>query len=136
MPQNDYYQTLGVERAASADEIRKAYRRLARKHHPDLNPGDKSAEDRFKRIQEAYDVLSDTKKRKMYDEYGFYSEQGPPPSGGFHPGQAPPNFDFSGFDFSGFPGGAGAHGGRATTGPAGGGMGENLRDIFSQFFSG
>ena len=56
----DYYQTLGVERNADAEEIRKAYRKLARKHHPDLNPGDKAAEDRFKNVQEAYDVLSDT----------------------------------------------------------------------------
>ena len=58
----DFYQTLGVERNAGADEIRKAYRKLARKHHPDLNPGDKAAEDRFKKVQEAYDVLSDSKK--------------------------------------------------------------------------
>ena len=55
----DYYKTLGVERTADADEIRKAYRRLARKHHPDLNPGDKSAEEHFKTVQEAYDILGD-----------------------------------------------------------------------------
>ena len=55
----DYYETLGVPRTASADDIRKAYRKLARKHHPDLNPGDKAAEDRFKKVQEAYDVLSE-----------------------------------------------------------------------------
>jgi curved DNA-binding protein CbpA len=60
---HDYYKTLGVSRTASADEIRKSYRRLARKHHPDLNPGDKAAEEHFKRVQEAYDVLSDPKKR-------------------------------------------------------------------------
>ena len=78
MPQNDYYQTLGVERDADADEIRKAYRKLARKHHPDLNPGDKSAEERFKKVQEAYDILSDPKKKQMYDQYGFYSENGMP----------------------------------------------------------
>ena len=65
--QQDYYQTLGVGREAGEDEIRKAYRKLARKHHPDLNPGDKSAEDRFKKVQEAYDVLSDPKKKQMYD---------------------------------------------------------------------
>jgi DnaJ-class molecular chaperone len=79
MAQSDYYQTLGVERDAGEDDIRKAYRKLARKHHPDLNPGDKAAEDRFKKVQEAYDVLSDSKKKTMYDQYGFYSENGMPP---------------------------------------------------------
>ncbi len=73
---HDYYQTLGVARDADADEIRKAYRKLARKHHPDLNPGDKAAEERFKKVQEAYDILSDPKKKQMYDQYGFYSENG------------------------------------------------------------
>jgi len=72
MAQQDYYQTLGVGREADAEEIRKAYRKLARKHHPDLNPGDKAAEERFKKVQEAYDILSDTKKKQMYDQYGFY----------------------------------------------------------------
>ena len=67
----DYYQTLGVKREASTEEIRKAYRKLARKHHPDLNPGDKVAEERFKQVQEAYDVLKEPKKKKMYDQYGF-----------------------------------------------------------------
>ena len=65
MPQQDYYQTLGVGRDADVEEIRKAYRRLARKHHPDLNPGDKAAEDRFKKVQEAYDILSEPKKKQM-----------------------------------------------------------------------
>ena len=78
----DYYKTLGVSKEADADEIRKAYRRLARKHHPDLNPGDKAAEDRFKTVQEAYDILSEPKKKQMYDQYGFYSENGMPQSGG------------------------------------------------------
>ena len=82
MAQQDFYQTLGVERAANAEEIRKAYRKLARKHHPDLNPGDKAAEDRFKKVQEAYDVLSDDKKKQMYDQVGFYSENGMPHAGG------------------------------------------------------
>lgn len=126
----DYYELLGVSRKAGQDDIRKAYRRLARKHHPDLNPGDKSAEERFKKIQEAYDVLSDPKKRQMYDRVGFYSEQGVPPGGGF---QQPPNFDFSGFDFSEAFGAAGAGQDRRRGRE---GFGDNLRDIFGQFFSG
>src|SRR5947207_8340387 len=67
----DYYGTLGVKKNASAEEIRKAFRKLARKHHPDVNPGDKKAEERFKEISEANDVLSDPKKRKIYDSLVF-----------------------------------------------------------------
>ncbi len=70
----DFYELLGVSRNANAKEIRSAFRKLARKYHPDLNPGDKSAEEKFKQLQEAYDVLSDTKKRQMYDQHGFYSD--------------------------------------------------------------
>ncbi len=84
---NDYYERLGVARSADSEEIRKAYRKLARKYHPDLNPGDKAAEDRFKKVQEAYDILSDENKRKVYDQYGFYSDNIPPNGGGF-PGGA------------------------------------------------
>src|ERR671923_966588 len=70
----DYYGTLGVKKNASADDIRKAFRKLARKYHPDVNPGDKKAEEKFKEISEANDVLSDPKKRKIYDQLGFYSD--------------------------------------------------------------
>ncbi|MFZ5927846.1 MAG: molecular chaperone DnaJ [Acidobacteriota bacterium] len=118
----DYYETLGVRRDASPDEIRKAYRRLARKYHPDLNPGDKAAEERFKAVQEAYDVLSDAKKRKMYDTYGFYSESGFPGAG--QPGAGPQGFGFGGFDFS------------ETFGGAQGGFGSSFSDLFGQFFGG
>jgi curved DNA-binding protein len=68
--QRDLYEILGVQRAASADEIRKAYRRLAKKYHPDMNPGDKKAEEKFKEITAAHEVLNDVKKRKLYDEFG------------------------------------------------------------------
>jgi molecular chaperone DnaJ len=99
---------------------------MVRKYHPDVNPGDKSAEERFKQVQEAYDILSDPKKRQMYDQYGFYSENGVP--GGGAGGQRP-NMDFSGFDFSDYFQGAPSGGGRrASTG------GNAFGDIFSQFF--
>src|SRR3954451_20294191 len=101
-PKHDYYETLGVARGASEDDIRKAYRKLARKYHPDLNPGDKSAEDRFKNVQEAYDILSDTKKRNMYDQVGLVSDHGRAGAspGGGGGGARHPNMDFGGFDFS------------------------------------
>ena len=70
MAERDYYKILGVERGASKDDVRKAYRKLARKYHPDINPGNKEAESKFKDLSVAYDVLSDEKKRKLYDEFG------------------------------------------------------------------
>jgi len=112
----DYYELLGVSRKASAKDIRTSFRKLARKYHPDLNPGDKSSEEKFKQIQEAYDVLSDSKKRQMYDQMGFYSDNfqaGPQPGAG--PESA--HFDFGGFDFGGM-----------------GGM--SFRDLFGQVFRG
>src|ERR1700742_4501414 len=100
-PKHEYYETLGVKRDESEDELRKAYRKLARKYHPDLNPGDKSAEDPSKNVQEAYDVLSDAKKRDMYDQVGFYSDSGMPSGAGPGAGGARhPNMGFGGFDFS------------------------------------
>jgi molecular chaperone DnaJ len=112
----DYYELLGVTRKIGQKELRQAYRKLARKYHPDLNPGDKSAEEKFKQIQEAYDVLSDSKKRQAYDQFGFDAER----RGAAPPESADPQgvqFDFSGFDFGG-------------TG------GTSFRDLFGQFFRG
>src|SRR5258708_20612779 len=74
----DYYETLGVKKSASAEDIRKAFRKLARKYHPDVNPGDKAAEEKFKALSEANEVLSDPKKRKIYDQVGFYSDNTDP----------------------------------------------------------
>src|SRR5262249_20149535 len=73
----DYYEVLGVKRDASEDQIKSAYRKLARKYHPDRNPGDKQAEENFKEVQTAYDVLSDKEKRARYDRFGFAGENGP-----------------------------------------------------------
>src|SRR5215471_11394208 len=122
----DYYATLGVKKTATADEIRKAFRKAARKYHPDVNPGDKKAEEKFKEISEANDILSDEKKRKIYDQFGFYSDQIDPAAaeaaargghGSGGRGQEVP-FDFSGFDFSDF-----ASSGAQTAGPQSGGWG-------------
>jgi molecular chaperone DnaJ len=135
--QKDYYAVLGVSRSAKPEEIRKAYRHLARKHHPDVNPGNKGAEEKFKQLSEAYEILSDEKKRKIYDQYGFYSDNLPP--GGYGPGAGqgpagptyspPPGVDFSGFDFSNMEDGGGEAARRT------GGFGGGFRDIFSQIFS-
>jgi molecular chaperone DnaJ len=147
----DYYGILGVKKGANSDEIRKAFRKLARKYHPDVNPGDKKAEEKFKEISEANDVLSDDKKRKIYDQFGFYSDSIDPAQaeaaarGGYGPGAAAGAysraagqgaqevpFDFGGFDFSDFA--AGARGSGAATESSG--FGGSFKDIFSGMFSG
>lgn len=134
----DYYELLGISRNADADEIRKAYRKLARKHHPDLNPGDKAAEDRFKKVQEAYDILSDDNKKKVYDQFGFYSDNIPPNGAGSGTGPAAGGPNFEGFDFAEFlrqqqqqRGGPGPMPGFEDERAGGSG---GFRDIFSQFF--
>ena len=137
----DYYEVLGVKRDAAADEIKKAYRKLARKYHPDLNPGDKSSEEQFKLLQEAYDVLSDAENRKLYDQYGENwravkaGAGAPPPPPGYEgyesyegagrstrgAGPGGRGFNFDDFDFSRF----------RTTGTSPGGF-----DIFEEMFGG
>lgn len=133
----DYYGTLGVKKNATPDEIRKAFRKAARRYHPDVNPGDKRSEEKFKEISEANDVLSDEKKRKVYDSVGYYSDQIDPATAEAYArhqnvGQSP--VDFGGFDFSGFQSGPGQSAGQqAGSGSASWG---SFRDIFSGIFTG
>jgi molecular chaperone DnaJ len=134
--QKDYYATLGVKKTATPEEIRKAFRKAARRYHPDVNPGDKKAEEKFKEISEANDILSDEKKRKIYDQVGFYSDQIDPAQAEAYAraqrsGGQPP-IDFGGFDFNGFEGGMGH---QAPQGAGVGGWG-SFKDIFSGIFSG
>jgi molecular chaperone DnaJ len=141
---SDYYEILGVKKSASPDDIRKAFRKLARKYHPDVNPGDKAAEEKFKKISEANDVLSDPKKRKVYDQIGYYSDNidpataeayaraqqggyGPAPGRGGGPQGVP--VDFEGFDFSDVFSGANQQ-------PQAGQGSGSFRDIFSGIFGG
>src|SRR5438552_11693494 len=99
MKKRDYYEVLGVSRGASAPDIKKAYRRLARKLHPDVNPGDKTAQKKFQEVQEAYDVLGDAEKRRAYDRFGHAG----PSAEGFGGGQGP---FAGGFEGRGGPGGS------------------------------
>jgi len=130
----DYYGLLGVKKTATSDDIRKAFRKLARKYHPDVNPGDKKAEEKFKEISEANDVLSDEKKRKVYDQVGFYSDQIDPATAEAYARQqqagGQPPVDFGGFDFSGFQGAGAPQQG------AGSQSWGSFKDIFSGIFSG
>lgn len=145
----DYYGALGVKKTATTEEIRKAFKKSARKYHPDVNPNDKKAEEKFKEISEANDVLSDEKKRKIYDQLGFYSDNidpaaaeaaarggyGGPAGSGYGRAQAGRGgqevpFDFGGFDFSDFQGGRGAQQESSA------GFGGSFKDIFSGMFNG
>ena len=134
----DYYATLGVKKTATPEEIRKAFRKAARKYHPDVNPGDKRSEEKFKEISEANDVLSDEKKRKVYDQVGFYSDQIDPAQAEAYARQqgagGRPGVDFGGFDFSGFQGGPGQQPGQQAE--AGSASWGSFKDIFSGIFSG
>ncbi|HXH28183.1 MAG TPA: DnaJ domain-containing protein, partial [Candidatus Polarisedimenticolia bacterium] len=85
MTKRDYYEVLGVRRGATEAEIKKAYRELAKKHHPDRNPGDKAAEDAFKEASEAYAVLADSDQRRRYDQFGHEGVRGAGGAGGFNP---------------------------------------------------
>jgi molecular chaperone DnaJ len=133
----DYYATLGVKNTATSEEIRKAFRKAARRYHPDVNPGDKRAEEKFKEISEANDILSDEKKRKIYDQVGFYSDQIDPAQAAAYGRQSAGNgvpVDFGGFDFSNFQSGPGQHPGpQAGAGSASWG---SFKDIFSGIFAG
>ena len=126
LTKRDYYDVLGISRDADAAAIKRAYRKLAKKYHPDMNPGDKVAEQKFKEASEAYAVLSDAEKRKKYDQFGHAAFEGGAGGAGGYGG-----FDFNGADFGDIFGdifgdlfGGGRRGGRANNGPM---KGANIR---------
>ncbi len=127
--EEDLYAVLGVPRAATTDEIRKAYRKLARKYHPDVNPGDKTAEERFKRISRAHDALSDEKQRALYDEFGADALQA-----GFDPERARQFRDWQRASRTGGAGGGGR--GRRARSPFGAGGGDRGFGGFEDLFGG
>lgn len=130
MKEKDLYAALGIARTASGDEIKKTYRKLARKHHPDVNPGNRAAEERFKEISEAFEILSDPEKRKLYDEFGMVGVQA-----GFDPSQARAYREQAEAWRSGGAGGFAGAGGSA--GPRGGFAGySNFEDLFGDIFRG
>lgn len=126
MAKRDYYEVLGIDKKADDKAIKRAYRKLAKKYHPDTNPGDKQAEQKFKEVTEAYNVLGDEKKRKLYDQYGFAAfEEGA--AGGAYGGAG------AGSGFGGFQGGFGGNGGYQEFHFKGGQNG-NMDDIFGDIF--
>jgi molecular chaperone DnaJ len=127
MAKRDYYDVLGAPRTATADELKKAFRKLAMQYHPDKNPGDKKAEEKFKEVNEAYETLSDPEKRQMFDQFGHAGAQGFRPGGGGGPFGGAAGGPFGGF------GGAAGYGGQ---GPNPENMQDIFGDIFSDFFSG
>ncbi len=128
MEYKDYYKILGVERNASEKDIKRAYRQLARKYHPDVNPGDQQAQERFKEINEAYEVLRDPKKRRKYDELGAYYQQYR------RSGGRPGDFDWS--QWAAGPGGGRVHVEYADLGDLFGGGGGGFSDFFQSIFGG
>src|SRR4051812_38778795 len=138
MAGQDLYKTLGVDKKASQDDVKKAYRKLARKYHPDRNPGDAKAEERFKEVQAAYDVLGDPEKRKQYDRGPLFGFGGSGPAGSAGGGFAGGGFEAGGFgdilpnlfgQATGRAGGAGGAGGAGTRPRAGGPRPDRGRDL-------
>jgi len=132
MDYKDYYKTLGVEKTATTEQIKKAYRKLARQYHPDVNPNDATAEQKFKEVNEANEVLSDPDKRQKYDQLGADYQRYQQAGAGR--GQGPGGFDWSQYAQGGGPGGAGGFGGFG--GGQYGGESEDFSDFFSSLFGG